>query len=90
MGKDLQNTMREYLKYFASHLIIISDYLKDNEIKDGDVKIMTQHFDEMSENLQQIITILDKYDIYNGLEGEDPVKIIRDFKISKIMNEGNR
>jgi len=83
--------MHEYLDYFASHLIIISDYMKKNNVKDEDFTMLRQYFDEMSENLQQIILILNKDgELYKGLEGESPIKIIRDFKISRIMNEGDR
>ena len=91
MGKDLQESMHEYLDYFVSHLIIISDYMKKNKNKDEDITILRQYFDEMSENLQQIILILNKDgELYKGLEGESPIKIIRDFKIGRIMNEGDR
>lgn len=86
-----QDTITEYLQYFASHMIILSEHIKKNKIKDKESKILKQYLDEMSENLQQIIILLDKEgDIYHGLEGEDPIKIIRDFKIDRIMNERNR
>ena len=55
------------------------------------VFILRQYIEEMSENLEQIITILDKNgELYKGLEGEDPIKIIRDFKIGRIMDERDR
>lgn len=65
--------------------------MKNNKIKDEDFSMLRQYFDEMSENLQQIILILNKDgELYKGLEGEDPIKIIRDFKIDRIMNERDR
>lgn len=65
--------------------------MKKNKIKDEDFGMVRQYFDEMSEHLEQIITILDKNgDLYKGLEGEDPIKIIRDFKIGRIMDERDR
>lgn len=65
--------------------------MKKNKIKDEDFSMLRQYFDEMSENLQQIILILNKDgELYKGLEGESPIKIIRDFKIGRIMDEGDR
>ena len=91
MGKNLQDTIPRYLEYFVSHLIIISDHLKKNKINDEDFSMLRQYLEEMEENLEQIITILDKKgDLYKGLEGEDPIKIIRDFKIGRIMDERDR
>jgi hypothetical protein len=86
-----EDTMREYLRYFASHLIIISDNIKNKKIKEDDFSILAQYFGEMGESLHQVIEIINKDgDLYKGLEGEDPTKIIRDFKIDRIMNERNR
>ena len=91
MGNDLQDAMHKYLEYFTSHLIIILEHLKKNKMKDEDFTILRQYFEEMGENLEQVITILDKKgDLYRGLEGEDPIKIIRDFKIGRIMNERDK
>lgn len=91
MGNDLQDEMPRYLEYFTSHLIIILEHIKKNKIKDEDFGMLRQYIEEMSENLEQIITILDKKgDLYKGLEGEDPIKIIRDFKIGRIMDERDR
>ena len=91
MGHDLQDTMHRYLEYFISHLIITSEHIKKNKIKDEDFHILKQYFDEMGENFTQVVNILDENgELYKGLEGEDPIKIIRDFKIGRIINEGNR
>ena len=91
MGHDLQDKMPEYLEYFTSHLIIILEHIKNNKIKDEDFGMLRQYIDEMGENLEQVISILNKNgELYEGLEGEDPIKIIRDFKIGRIMDERDR
>lgn len=91
MGHDLQDAMHKYLEYLASHLIIVSDHIKKNKIKDEDFHILKQYFDEMGENFAQVVNILDDNgELYKGIEGEDPIKIIRDFKIGRIMDERDR
>lgn len=91
MGNELQNDLHEYTKYFASHLIIISDFLKNNDLSNHDINILNQYFEEMNENLHQVVSVLDKDNLlYKGLENEDPIKIIRDFKIDRVMNGRDR
>jgi 5-bromo-4-chloroindolyl phosphate hydrolysis protein len=91
MGSESQNYLYEYTKWFASHMIIVYNYLNSNNLSKDDINILNQHFEEMNENLKQVISILDKDNqLYKGLENEDPNKIIRDFKIELITNGRNR
>lgn len=75
----------DYLEYFATICLVLSDNIKHEEIKD--FNFIKQHLDEMSESMNNIVTIINKDSkIFKGIK-QDKDQILRDFKISKIINE---
>lgn len=88
MSKISEEEISEYLDYLASHIIIISDYVKKNNIEEKG--IILQYLDEMVESLKSILEIVNKDDsLYKDIDNSI-IKIIRDFKIGKIMDDRNR
>jgi|SaaInlV_165m_DNA_1040744.scaffolds.fasta_scaffold00793_17 hypothetical protein len=92
MQEPTELEINEYLDYLTSHIIIISDYIKNNNINKKN--IINQHLDEMGESLISVLNIINNNghssnDIYEGIDNST-IKIIRDFKISKIMDEINK
>jgi len=88
MNESTEEEISEYLDYLASHIIIISDHVKKNNIEGK--SIILQYIDEMSESLRSILEIVNKDDsLYKGVDNST-IKIIRDFKIGKIMDGRNK
>ena len=92
MQEPTELEINEYLDYLTSHIIIISDYIKNNNINKKN--IINQHLDAMGESLISVLNIINNNghssnDIYEGIDNST-IKIIRDFKISKIMDEINK
>ena len=91
-----QDLVKDHFEYLATHFIILSSYIKDTILEKDQLKLIEQYLDEMSENLKQIVSIINKDEVGNKLNaytkflGESNTKIIRDFKIDKVMNERNR
>jgi predicted restriction endonuclease len=89
MNESTEEEISDYLDYIASHMIIISDYINKNNIDRKNIII--QHIEEMSESLRSIIEIVNKDDsLYKEIDNStnnSTNKIIRDFKIRKIMDE---
>jgi len=88
MQEPTELEINEYLDYLASHIIIISDYIKNNNIDNKN--IIQQHLDEMGESIKSVLEIVDKNgNLYEGIDNST-IKIIRDFKIGKIMDGRNK
>ena len=88
MQEPTESEINEYLDYLASHLIIISDHIKKNKVNSKN--IIQQHLDEMAESLKSILSIIDEEGkLYEGIDNST-IKIIRDFKIGKIMDGRNK
>ena len=88
MQEPTELEINEYLDYLASHIIIISDYIKNNNIDNKN--IIQQHLDEMGESIKSVLEVVDKNgNLYEGIDNST-IKIIRDFKIGKIMDGRNK
>jgi hypothetical protein len=88
MQEPTELEINEYLDYLASHIIIISDYIKNNNIDNKN--IIQQHLDEIGESIKSVLEIVDKNgNLYEGIDNST-IKIIRDFKIGKIMDGRNK
>lgn len=88
MQEPTELEINEYLDYLASHIIIISDYIKNNNIDNKN--IIQQHLDEIDESIKSVLEIVDKNgNLYEGIDNST-IKIIRDFKIGKIMDGRNK
>jgi len=58
MQEPTELEINEYLDYLTSHIIIISDYIKNNNINKKN--IINQHLDEMGESLISVLNIINK------------------------------
>jgi len=88
MVEPSEEEISEYLDYVASHIIILSDFIKNNDVENK--KIIQQHLDEMAESIKSVLFIIDKEgNLYKGIDNST-IKIIRDFKIRKIMDGRNK
>lgn len=88
MEEPNEEELSEYLDYVASHIITLSDFIKNNNVENK--KIIQQHLDEMAESIKSVLFIVDKEGNLNKGIDNSTIKIIRDFKIRKIMDGRNK
>lgn len=88
-GKFSDKTLTAYLDYLASHMIILSDHINKNGVDDDNKNLITQYLEEIGEGLGNLLPLIkdDYQELYKGLHQNDTTKIIRDFKIRKIVDE---
>jgi uncharacterized membrane protein len=88
MKEPTEKEINEYLDYLASHMIIISDYIKNSDVDNK--SIISQYLDEIGESVKSILSIVNKEgEVYKNIDNST-IKIIRDFKIGKIMDGRNK
>jgi len=88
MVEPSEEEISEYLDCVASHIITLSDFVKNNNVENK--KIIQQHLDEITESIKSVLFIVDKEgNLYKGIDNST-IKIIRDFKIRKIMDGRNK
>ena len=86
MEESPESKVSEYLEYFASICIVLSDDIKKHKVED--FNLIKQNLDEMSNSLQNVINIVDKDEkLFSGVGGIK--ETIRDFKINKIIDQKN-